>query len=288
MHTTPKRIAIVGAGAIGTALSWQLAQAGHEVTVIARGARLLQLQRDGCVVLADGRRADVHITDALDVNAACDLVIVTVLATQVHAVLPTLSRCAARQVMFMFNTFDSLTALRDAVRAARFCFGFPGGVFSLLRDGRIHHTVRAGTVVTHAEHAALFTQAGIPTTTTTDMHAWLRTHAALVVPLMTVGCHAATTGQGVSWRAAVVAARAWREAFSLVQQLGHRLEPAGLGVVQALPVVFSALALWAFSRTTMGRELGLLGPHEAQMLIGQMTATEGASASTAMLRALVV
>jgi 2-dehydropantoate 2-reductase len=283
MHSTPQRIAIVGAGAIGTAFSYQLAQAGHDVTLVARGARLQQLQRDGAVVLADGRRADVDIVDALDVDAAFDLVLVTVLATQVHALLPTVSRCAARRVMFMFNTFEPLTPLRDAVGEGRFCFGFPGGVFSLLRDGRITHTVRAGTTVTHDEHAALFTQAGIPTTTTADMHTWLRTHAALVVPLMTVACRAVSTGRGVSLTEALAAARAWRAAFVFVRQLGHRLEPAGLAVVPALPVVVDALLLWAFSRTTIGRELGLLGPHEAQMLIRQMTAAAGPSSSTTML-----
>jgi 2-dehydropantoate 2-reductase len=288
MNST-QRIAIVGAGAIGTAFSYQLAQAGHDVTVVARAARLLQLHHDAGVVLADGRRAKVHVAEALDVDDAFDLVLVTVLAPQVHALLPTLERCAARRVMFMFNTFDPLTPLRDAVGDARFCFGFPGGVFSLLRDGRIEHTVRAGTTVTHAEHAALFTATGIPTTTTTDMHAWLRTHAALVVPLMAVGWRVATTGRGVSLSEAVVAARAWRAGFALVQQLGHRLEPAGLAVVSALPIVVSAVFLWAFSRTQPGRELGLLGPHEAQMLVAQMTATAGVSTSTgAPLRALAL
>src|SRR6478609_1911500 len=100
------QIAIVGTGAIGSTFAYQLARAGHAVTVIARGARLEQLERDGAVVLASGERAAVQVSCALDVRTAYDLVLVTVLAPQVAAVLPALRASAARTVMFMFNTFE--------------------------------------------------------------------------------------------------------------------------------------------------------------------------------------
>lgn len=50
-------IAIVGPGDIGSTFAFQLAQAGHDVTVVARRARLAQLRRDGAVVRA-GRRGE--------------------------------------------------------------------------------------------------------------------------------------------------------------------------------------------------------------------------------------
>ena len=73
MNTTAssrQRIAVFGAGAIGTAFAFELARAGHDVTVVARGARLAQLRGDGGIVTHDGRRADVAVVDSFDVEAA--------------------------------------------------------------------------------------------------------------------------------------------------------------------------------------------------------------------------
>ncbi|MGB9633942.1 MAG: ketopantoate reductase family protein, partial [Chloroflexaceae bacterium] len=51
------RICIVGAGAIGGFLGAKLARAGAEVTLIARGAHLEAIQREGVSVeYADGQR----------------------------------------------------------------------------------------------------------------------------------------------------------------------------------------------------------------------------------------
>jgi 2-dehydropantoate 2-reductase len=66
----------------------------------------------------------VRVSSALDATG-WDLVRVTVLASQVDAVLPALVASAAKTVMFMFNIFDPLRRLRDAVGPSRFAFGFP-------------------------------------------------------------------------------------------------------------------------------------------------------------------
>ena len=75
------------------------------MTVIARGRRLEQLRADGAIVTADGERADVGVADELDESTPWDLVLVTVLVSQVDVLLPTLARSRAATVMFMFNTF---------------------------------------------------------------------------------------------------------------------------------------------------------------------------------------
>ena len=49
---------------------------------------------------------------------------VTVLVSEVDALLPALSASAAKSVMFMVNTFQSLDQLRDAVGPQRVSFGF--------------------------------------------------------------------------------------------------------------------------------------------------------------------
>lgn len=265
-------IAILGTGAIGSTFAYQLAGAGHEVTVIARGERLAQLRRDGAIVLTSGERRTVRVSEALAPDEVYDLVLVTVLATQVDAVLPTLRASAARAVMFMFNTFEPLDRLRDAVGAERFHFGFPGGVFALLIDGVLRPQIRRGTTVDDAGWAKLLTTAGIPAVVEADMHAWLRSHAALVSPLMAIGTVAAGRGAGVSWREAGLYAEAMMAGFRLVRGLGHAIRPASLGVLSRSPRAVMRALLWAMSRTRMLRELGALGAAEPRMLIDMMTA----------------
>lgn len=278
------QICVVGAGAIGSTFAYRLAAAGHAVTVVARGARLERLRRDGAVVLTSGERAAVQVCDELDVRVVYDLVLVTVLAPQVAAVLPVLRASAGRTVMFMFNTFEPLGPLRDAVGARRFAFGFPGGVFTLLLDGAIRPQIRAGTVTDDGAWARVFTEAGVPTVVEADMHGWLRSHAALVIPLMSLGTVALARGAGVTWREASAYAAAMVDGFRVVRELGHEVKPALVGAVSRLPRLVVRALLWLMSRTQMQRDLGALGAAEPRMLIDMMTAA--APGRTAALLAI--
>jgi len=91
------KICVVGAGSIGAHVAVLLAEAGHAVTVIARGAHLKAIRRNGLkLILDDGSEhvvPDMAATDDLRLAGPQDLVILTVKANQVEAViddLPTL------------------------------------------------------------------------------------------------------------------------------------------------------------------------------------------------------
>ena len=266
------RIAIVGPGAIGSTFAFQLVRAGHDVTVVARGARLEQLSAERAIVHVSGERAPVTVAAALDPTVPFDLVLVTVLAPQVGAVLPVLGTSATRRVMFMFNTFESIEPLRAAVGSERFAFGFPGGVLTLLRAGRIAPQIRRGTTVSDPAWAEVFAAAGIPTVVDDDMQSWLRSHAALVVPLMVVGVLSFTRSGGVAWREAWRSAAAFRAGVHIVRALGNGLRPAVLAFVARWPRLVVAGVLWLVSRTRMSRDLGELGAAEPRMLIDMMSA----------------
>lgn len=281
-------IAVLGAGAIGSTFAHQLARAGHEVTVIARGQRLAQLERDGAIVVVSGagretRRTPVTVAARLDEARAYDLVLVTVLATQVDAVLDALARSRAKAVMFMFNTFEPIAPLERAVGSSRFVFGFPGGVFTLLVDGVIDPQIRRGTTIGDARWADVFTKAGIPSVIERDMHAWLRSHAALVAPLMSMSTVAVARGS-VTFGEARRYAAAMREGFALVRRLGHRLVPSTVALVGVMPRVWVASLLWLASRTKILHDLGRLGATEPRMLIDMMS--RAAPAETTELRAI--
>lgn len=91
------RIAIVGAGAIGAYMGARLALAGEEVTLIARGAHLEAMQRDGLTLLstdAEGDELREH-TEPRSVATPAeaglqDVVIVTLKAHQLTDMAPRL------------------------------------------------------------------------------------------------------------------------------------------------------------------------------------------------------
>ncbi len=82
------KICIYGAGAIGGYLGVQLALAGEDVTLIARGAHLEAMQKSGLTLLIDGeeRIAQPRCTDDPSTVGPQDYVIVTLKAPSAAAI----------------------------------------------------------------------------------------------------------------------------------------------------------------------------------------------------------
>lgn len=173
-------IAILGPGKIGSIFAFQLARTGqHDVTVIARAGstRLEQLRRDGGIVDVTGARAEVVVRDSLDEEMLNDLVIVTVFDHQIDAVLPALTRSAAKRVLLMFNTFRA-EALRDAVGVGRCGCGMPFVRGLIGDDGRLKAIIdgRQKTLLGDPDAVALFNGARIPAVLEPRMPLWLHCH----------------------------------------------------------------------------------------------------------------
>lgn len=280
------KIAVLGPGAIGSTFAFRLAKAGHAVTVIARGARLAHLEATQAIVTAGGERAPVQVARALDAQTPWDLVLVTVLAPQVDAVLPSVAQSAAKSVMFMFNTFEPFTRLRDAVGAHRFTFGFPAILASLNEGVLTTQIVTRGqvTTVTDPKWAEVFTAAGIASVVHPDMESWLRTHAAMVVPFMLAVGTSYARNAGITFGEAWGYARALDEGFRLVRTLGNRITPGPMVALGWMPTPMTAALLWVAARIGTLRRAGAAGFTEPHALIDAMAAA-APEAATARLRA---
>lgn len=267
-------IAIIGAGRIGSTFALHLSRAGHEVTVVARSTRLEELKREGAIVTVTGERAVVKVAPALEREVPFDLVLVTVLDHQVDAVLPELKASAAKTVLFLFNTFQPLDRLRDAVGAERFESGFPA-MTAFFVDGKLRSTVRGPGLVTtlsSAKWAEVLKQAGMPTEVETDMPSFLRSHVAFVVPLMATAMLTWKRSTELTWAEARKMSAAMVEALEVVRGLGHTLKPGFVVWLARLPSVMLTAMLWAFARTSANKNLGEFGPGETRALIDAMTA----------------
>jgi 2-dehydropantoate 2-reductase len=271
---------------MGTAFGFQLARAGHEVTLVARGERLARLRADGAIETVMGERATVSATEALDPCVPWDGVMVTVLAHQVGALLPALKASAARSIVFLFNTLAPLQTYRDAVGAERASFGFPVGT-ALLVDGQVKANFTGPGMATYLGDAAwvkTLREAKMRTVHMPDMESFLRAHAAFVIPLMASGWVAFERKSGITWSEARQYSRAMREGFDLVRSLGHAIVPGDVALLDKLPQPLVAAILWAMSRTQLQRDLGSMGPGEARELIDALTALAPGQGAT--LRAI--
>ena len=274
---TALRIAVLGAGAIGSAFAFQLARTGHhEVTVIARpgSTRWGHLNRDSGIVNTKGEIANTGVADTLDESIAYDLIIVTLLAHQVDAVLPQLQRSAAKWIQFMFNNFDP-ERLRDAIGSDRCSFGMPFIQATIDGTGRLNAKIGAAgqkSKMNRQESVDLFIAAGLPAVFEPDMLLWLRCHAPLCVAFESVSVAAVRNGGGASWSQSMTLARGLKESFTLIQRLGYRLYPSGKVALGASPAWMVAGMLWAISRIPSFRDLLATGVGECRALVDVLVA----------------
>lgn len=192
------KLLVYGAGVCGTLFAARMHEAGHDVSLLARGERLAALRREG-VRLAEGdgaavERVPVPVVDHPD--GGYDLITVFVRAHQVDAVLESLAGVQG-DVLFMLNWAGGPRALGEVIGHERVLLGFPtaGGTM----DGDIVR-YRASDFLTRrvpvpvgepdgratprvARIVEVFRAAGINARTEPRMDAWLRTHAAFEVPL---------------------------------------------------------------------------------------------------------
>ena len=137
-ETVFRRVAIVGAGAIGGWIGVHMAQAGCEVSVLARGATLAALQRDG-LQLRSGEMSKSVAVCAADKAAELgvqDLVVIAVKA-------PSLASVASQIAPLMGPETVVLTAMNGV--PWWFLDGFGGAL-----AGRALTSIDPGGEITHA------------------------------------------------------------------------------------------------------------------------------------------
>jgi 2-dehydropantoate 2-reductase len=139
------RIAIFGAGGVGGYFGGRLAQAGHDVVFIARGAHLAAIRRSGLRVSSIAGDFLVHpaqATDAPESVAPVDVVLVCVKAWQVseagHALLPMLGREGC--VLPLENGVEAADQLAAVVGRERVLGGLCKIISAVEAPGHIRHS----------------------------------------------------------------------------------------------------------------------------------------------------
>jgi 2-dehydropantoate 2-reductase len=192
------KLLVYGAGVTGSLFAARLHEAGQDVSLLARGGRLTALRRRG-VQLAEGdspaaRRVPVPVVE--HPVGEYDLVAVLVRTHQADAVLESLAGLEG-DVLFMLNWAAGPEPLGRVIGRERVLLGFPTVAGTM--DGDVVRYRRAnfltrrfpmpigepdGRATPRLERIVReFRTAGITAKAEPQMDAWLKTHAAFVVPL---------------------------------------------------------------------------------------------------------
>jgi 2-dehydropantoate 2-reductase len=192
------KLLVYGAGVCGSLFAAQLHEAGHDVSLLARGERLAALRRHG-VRLAEGdspvvRRVPVPVVE--HPAGAYDLIAVFVRAHQMDAVLQSVAGLEG-DVLFLLNWAAGAEPLGAVIGHERVLLGFPaaggrmdGDVVRYRAAGLVTRRVPmpigepSGHTTPRLERIVrTFRTAGINAKAESRMDAWLKTHAAFAVPL---------------------------------------------------------------------------------------------------------
>ena len=256
-----KQILVVGAGVIGSVFASWFQAAGQQVSLLARGQRLIDLQTHGLVVENAGTgqstRSMVRIVDHLAPADPYDLIVVAVRLDQADSVLPLVAaNIAAPSVLFLLNNAFGCEQFAQAVGPGRAVLGFPG--LGGRRDGattQYYGVPQQPTTLGEAdgritprlqELAALIKGTGHPVVITARMDAWLKTHAVFVTAMTAALDRAGGDSVALAHDRKSVATmvRAIREGFQALQAVGVPTTPGNLALLFCRMPIWFAVTYW--------------------------------------------
>jgi ketopantoate reductase len=247
------KILVYGAGPLGSVFAARLRDAGHDVSILARGQRLADLREHGIVlhsVITDARTVTrVNVVEHLAPDDIYDLVLVIMCKNNALDILPILAANKnTPNVLFLTNNAAGPAELVEALGRERVLMGFPSAagyrrehvVYYMAGttdkpmaipfgeiDGRI--TERARQIA-----EALESMEGYKVEIRSDIDAWLKSHVALLMPSLAPALYASDTDNermADTRDAVVLAIRAMREGFRVLRALHIPVVPAKLRVM---------------------------------------------------------
>lgn len=251
------KILVYGAGPLGSLFAGRLVEAGHDVSLLARGKRLEQLRQYGLVLenVQTGEQSITYpnIVERLEPEDAYDLVLVIMRKNRVYGVLPALqANQHTPNVLFLMNNAAGPGEFVASLGMRRVLVGFPssagyrkehvmcylGGSEDRLVSIPIGEVDGSITDRTWMVADALASMYGYQVEIRTDMDAWLKTHVALLMPSLAAALYAcgtdnyrlARTRDGV-----VLGARAIREGFKVLRALRVPIVPKTMKLFELLP-----------------------------------------------------
>ena len=239
------KVLVYGAGVIGGQLVHALSTAGNDVTVIARGAWKETLQRDGlCIRHYIQRKDTVDRPRVLEkpVDEPYDVVFAVMQYRQMAVILEDLAMVNSPLVVLVGNNLSAVEMEGRILGASRtpksVLFGF-GSTAGTRENGKLTtvHTGDGRLTVgrTHedaSEHEKdllerLFRGSRLSLTWCDDMDAWLKYHAAFILPVVYLCYKTDCDLRKSTKQERKLLLDAVADAYHLLMELGYPVRPAG-------------------------------------------------------------
>ena len=251
-ETARLKVLFFGAGVLGSLYAARLHEAGHTVSIVARGRRREELQQHGIVLVRHdtGERSvtRVRVVDSVPADEVFDTCVVLVQRQQLDEALPALAvGTGIASFMVMANMLDGPDVLIDALGRERVLVGHvnaggerEGHVVRYMCSQRMtmgeldgSRTERLGRI------AGAFEDAGFPVDISRDMIAWKRCHAAFGSVLCNALYMAGTDNFRLAREKETLKKLVLgiREALSVMKAHGIAIEPAKLKSIFWIPTV---------------------------------------------------
>ncbi len=273
------RVLVFGAGVLGSYYAAKLADAGVDVTVLARGKKMSLIQEHG-IILENffNKRQTVTRAKAAGMPdpAGYDLVVVFVQRIHYSSVLPVLSKTEnTPSFLFMGNNASGPDELIDALGRERVLAGFVG-VGGTYREHVVVHVDSPGegkklnpVVIGELDGSkssrikeikSMFESAGIPVAVSRHIDGYLKTHAALVVPLACAlyKCDTDNYRLAASREDIVLLIRGTIECIKVLQYLGIPIEPSKYKWLRWIPMPLAVKQIASLLDSEFS-EIGLKG-----------------------------
>ncbi len=282
------RILVYGAGVLGGYLAHVLHRGGNDVTLLARGAWKTAIDGHGLIIrhYAQMKTTTDHMRTvyALAPDDIYDIIFIVMQFSQLPAALPSIAANRSKLVVFVGNNMAA-EETKEATCAVdcekKVLFGFQSSAGRRERDRII--SVRLGgkmtlgsldgdkssyEIIRQAFRNARYTLAFTP-----RMDAWLKCHAAFVLPVCYI-CHAVSGNLRKADKALINRAiDASSEGYAVLETLNIPIEPAGCEAFVREERRKCYAMLKALTITPLGR---LLASDHAMSATGEMRALSDA------------
>jgi 2-dehydropantoate 2-reductase len=259
------KVLLIGAGVIGTVYGVHLAADGHQVSVLAHGARTGEVARDGLAAtdLATGTRttARVQVVDWPGTEVF-DLVLISVRADQLAVAARSLNGLAGRPALLFFGNNPAGRAALPGHPPGPVHLGFPGvggtmtgGAAEYVRIAQQPTTLESGGPAAVADFEAAMTRRGFAVTRTASMDGWLAYHAVFVgsIAAALLRCHGSAPALAADRATLTLMCRSVEEGFAALAQQSVPGLPGNLRLLHRPLLRPVAVRYWAHvMRSPMG------------------------------------
>jgi 2-dehydropantoate 2-reductase len=267
------RILVVGAGVNGSACASVLLNGGIDVTILARGKRYGDIQKEGIIIenpLNNKRFVTrVPVINKLAPEDIYDYILVVIRKNQVSELLPILADNRSPNIVFMGNNLAGPDEYTDALGKERVMMGF---VFAGGRreDNIIKAIISRSIAVPFGEINGILTprlnrliniirQGGFKAKASTCILDFLATHAS-GVPLfgkLTIKYGLDNRKLARSAEDMRILVNAMRESFQVLKSLGYKIVPKSQNIINFLPRFIIIAGIRALLSSKLG-EVGLV------------------------------